>query len=257
MRGHELFNLMKLVVNPKYERFTDFLRRIPDGTIETEEVYKRNRNLVTRITHEGVDLVVKQFKVPNGLNKFVYSWLRQSKARRSFEYAQRLLDMGIDTAEPVAYIEIRKSGLFHTGYFISKFVEDNLLHTIEKCDRETQEAIIRDFARFTVEMNDNGLFHKDYNSGNIFYRKDGDRFRFALIDINRLRFRRPNKNEVINSLDRLTLSRLLTVQISAEYANLRGWNPDTLSGAVLMQKGMNMRKRVKNLLKRLFGSSHK
>lgn len=248
---------MKIVVNPKYENFTEFLRQIPQGTIPTEEVYKENRNLVTRVSYAGVDLVVKQFKIPNGINKVVYSWLRQSKARRSYEYAQKLLTMGIDTAEPVSYIEIRKSGCFHTGYFVSKFLEDNLLHTIEKCDTDTQQAIIRDFARFTADMNYNKVFHKDYNSGNIFFRKDGGNYRFALIDINRLRFRRPNRNEALSSLERLNLSRLLTVQIAAEYAEVRGWNPDTTCGAVLMRKGMNMRKRMKNLIKRLSGSNRK
>lgn len=248
---------MKLVVNQKYEQFTEFLKQIPEGTVTTEEVYKKNRNLVTRVSHDGVDFVVKQFKVPSKLNKFIYTWLRGSKARRSFEYAQRLLSMGIDTAEPVGYIEIEQGGLFHTGYYISKFVDGGLLHTMDKLDRETQLEIIRDFAEFTVEMHKKGVFHKDYNSGNIFFRKDDSHYHFAIIDINRLRFRKPTKNDIIDCFDRLTMPRLVTVEISAAYASLRGWNPDTLSGAVLMKKGVNLRKKIKKTLKRITGSSAK
>lgn len=245
---------MKLVVEPKYAQFTEFLKLIPEGNIRTEEVYKKNRNLVTRVSCDETDFVIKQFKVPGRLNRFVYTWLRESKARRSFEYAQRLLDMGIDTAEPVAYIEIKQRGLFYTGYYISKFVEGSLLFTMDRCDRDTQRQIISDFAAFTVDMHKKRVFHKDYNSGNIFFRKEGDNYHFALIDINRLRFRRPNKNNVIDCFDRLTMPRMLTVEISAAYASLRGWNPDTLSGAVLMRKGMNIRKRIKKTLKFIAGT---
>lgn len=249
---------MKLVVDPKYADLTDFLLKIPGGAIPTEAIYKNNRNFVTRISYEGISLVVKQFKIPNQLNKFVYTWLRKSKARRSFEYAQKLLSMDIGTAEPVAYIEIRKSGLFHTGYFVSEFIEDKLLNTLEQCDdTQTRENIIRDFSRFTADMHEKKkIFHKDYNSGNIFYRKEKDGYHFSVIDINRLRFRKPKKRDVVDCFARLTLSRILTVEISAEYAILRGWNPDTTSGAVLMKKGVNIRKKIKNFFKMIAGAKN-
>ena len=248
---------MKLIVNPKYEHLTEFLKRIPEGSVKADVVYKHNRNIVTRVTHKGTDLVIKQFKVPNKLNRFIYTWLRESKACRSFEYAGRLLSAGIDTAEPIAYIEIKKTGLFHTGYFISSFLDHDLLFKIDHSpfDIAANQDIIRDFAKFTADMHAKHIFHKDYNSGNIFYHKEGDHYRFALIDINRMRFRKPNKNNVLDGFDRLTLSRIPTVEIAAAYATLRGWNPETLSGAVLMRKGVNMRKRIKKLLKRFTKSS--
>lgn len=250
---------MKLVVNPKYEHLTEFLKRIPEGNVEADVVYKQNRNLVTRVACDGVDLVIKQFKVPGRLNRIIYTWLRENKARRSFEYAARLLSVGIDTAEPIAYIEIKKAGLFHTGYYVSSFLDHDLLFKIDRIpfDLAANQDIIRDFARFTADMHAKRIFHKDYNSGNIFYYKEGDRYRFAIIDINRMRFRRPNKNNVLDGFDRLTLSRIPTVEIAAAYATLRGWNPETLSGAVLMRKGVNMRKKVKKVLKRFTKSSSK
>ncbi len=250
---------MKLVVNPKYEHLTGFLSQIPAGTVEAEEVYKRNRNLVTRVSHEGIDMVVKQFKTPSNLNRLIYTWLRRSKAQRSFEFAQKLLAAGIDTAEPIAYIEIKQSGLFRTGYFISRFIGHKLLFKIDvhPFDIGANEGLIRDFAQFTADMHAKHIFHKDYNSGNIFYHKEGDHYEFSLIDINRMRFRKPTRNNVLDGFDRLTLSRIPTVEISAAYAVVRGWNPDKLSGAVLMRKGIKLRKKIKRALKLLTLSARK
>src|SRR5690606_41915767 len=48
---------------------------------------------------------IKSFKIPNKLNQFVYKYFRKSKARRSFEFATILLQKGIGTPAPVAFME--------------------------------------------------------------------------------------------------------------------------------------------------------
>lgn len=73
----------------------------------------------------------------------------------------------------------------------------------------------------------------DMNPGNVFFYKSGEKYRFALIDINRIRFcRHLTRNdcvEVFKHLDNLPPPALSVVLV--RYAELRQWNPQILCGA--------------------------
>ncbi len=82
------------------------------------ETYCDRRNTVRKIELTGGRIfVLKQYKRPTRLNQFAYTLFRKSKARRAYEYALRLQQLGFETAAPVAYLEISRHGLFHTGIF--------------------------------------------------------------------------------------------------------------------------------------------
>lgn len=94
------------------------------------------RNVVERVKVGEDIIVIKRYKRPTIANCIVYTFFRKNKARRSFEYAKRLLKIGIDTAKPIAYIELNSYGFFHTGYYISEW----LLYTpLQKIFAETKE----------------------------------------------------------------------------------------------------------------------
>src|SRR5690554_8003765 len=63
------------------------------------------RNHIKLFEIGGQTINVKSFKIPNKLNQFVYKHFRKSKARRSFEFANVLLQKGIGTPTPVAFQE--------------------------------------------------------------------------------------------------------------------------------------------------------
>lgn len=241
---------MKMVMDPQYAHLSQSLMPIVEGGAAADAVYKDGRNKVYRISCQGMQLVVKEFKVPNAFNRVVYSFLRPSKAKRSFVHAKRLKALGIDTAEPVAYVETFRRGVFHTGYFISEFVGYELLGNIGELDTATRSEIIRQFCRFTADMHSKKVLHKDFNPGNVFYHKEDGHYRFALIDINRMAFRAPKKKEVIRSFTQLGFPQPIIVEIIGEYARIRGWNPDIVSGAVLLRRGMDLRGKAKRGLKR-------
>ena len=71
--------------------------------------------------------------------------------------------------------------------------------------------------------------------------------RFALIDINRIRFcRHLTRNdcvEVFKHLDNLPPPALSVVLV--RYAELRQWNPQILCGAVMLRQGVNLPRRIK------------
>lgn len=241
---------VKIVINPKYTHLADFIEALPRHNAPIGAVLRDFRNILQKVSVGGEDLVVKQYKRPTLLNRIVYSFFRKSKARRSYEYALRLHGMGVDSPEPVAYIETRKNGLFHIGYFVSVCLKDPMLDSIGQYDPLTQHRILTDFAEFTVDLHRRGIMHYDYNPSNIFFREVGGSYRFALIDINRMRFKKPSKKKCLQSLQGLSLPLPLLVYTMGRYCELRGWNVEFFSGALLLRRGgFSLKHKTKHHLK--------
>jgi hypothetical protein len=53
------------------------------------------RNKIRLFELDEITLNVKSFKIPNFINQVAYKFFRRSKARRSFEFANILLEKGI------------------------------------------------------------------------------------------------------------------------------------------------------------------
>ena len=103
---------MKVHIHPHYAAYESYIRAIPSEEYEREEVYCNRRNTVERVRFGDKDFVIKKYKRPALINCLIYTWFRKSKAQRAFEYAELFLQRGIETAPPVAYIEIKKNGFF-------------------------------------------------------------------------------------------------------------------------------------------------
>ena len=119
---------MKITIHHNYEYLLGDIKDIIEGNYVAKKVFCHNRNVVEMVNLQGSPFVVKRYKEPNWLNRVVYTWLRKSKARRAYEYALRLLDEGVETPAPVAYIEIKRGrlfsvGIFHLGIFALQSVE--------------------------------------------------------------------------------------------------------------------------------------
>lgn len=245
---------MKIIVNPRYSHLSAYVHKIPEQNYSKEAVIRDDRNIIWRDTVDGVQMVIKQYKKPTVFNRFMYSFFRKSKARRSYEYAFKLREMGIGTAKPIAYIEEKKNGLFHTGYFISKYISHPLLSTVGEYDEETSIKIMQDFIQFTVNMHEKGVIHYDYNLSNILFYKEGESYKFELIDINRMRFNSYSKRKCMKALKTLTLHLPQFVAVVEQYGVLRKWNPELFCGVLLMKRGYNnIRLRIKHRLKAIIG----
>ena len=180
---------MKVHIHPHYAAYESLIRAIPAGEYEREEVYCNRRNTVEKIRLGDKFFVLKKYKRPALINCLIYTWFRKSKARRAFEYAELFLQRGIETAAPVAYIEIKKNGFFHTGYFLSEFLSYPLVANADKTDMnlEERDALMHDLVLFTLKLHLNKVLPLDYNPKTIFYHKEDGKYNFALIDINRLK----------------------------------------------------------------------
>lgn len=213
---------MKVLIHPDYIHLKENIECIPSGNYMTDRVFCDNRNKVELVTLKGESYVIKKFKKPNWFNRFVYTYFRKSKARRAYEHAGTLLNVGIETPKPVAYIEIRKYGLFDTGYFISEYIAFPLLNEVVNLSPEQQQAVKKDFLFFTAHLHQRKIIHKDYNAGNImFYKGADDNYRFVLIDINRLAVGKNSLHLCMQAFNQLGVQLDQMFTIISQYADIR------------------------------------
>ena len=148
------------------------------------EIIDARRNIL-RLT-EGV--VVKQFRTPNILRGLWYGLFGKSKARRSYENAQRL---GTLTPAPIAYREVRVCGILLESWYACR--QSECTHTfkelIDNQDFPHRSQLLLAIGRFTAELHRRGIWHRDYSQGNILFNEDGSKI--EVIDLNRIRRHKP------------------------------------------------------------------
>ena len=189
------------------------------------------RNVIRRATisspdGESVEVAVKAFQVPARPRGFIYAHLRPSKARRSFEHAEKLLELGIGTPDPVAWIEHEEAACLRESCYVCRYWPPDIdltgLLYRGDCAGPDTDSLLKELARFTLLQHESGVLHLDYNPGNILARAAGAGFEFALVDLNRLRFRPLNRNDRISCLVRLTTSGDYLRSIGRRYADILG-----------------------------------
>ena len=190
-----------------------------------------SRNLIRIATFVGaggdaIEVAVKAFRVPSRAQGFIYARLRPSKAFRSMEHAERLVKLGIGTPEPVASIEYEDAGFLRESYYICRYWPSDvdltgLLYRGDSFGADI-EPLLEQLAGFTLLQHDNGVLHLDYNPGNILARSRKEGFDFALVDLNRLRFKALAIDDRISALVRLTTSVDHLRTIGRNYAVMYG-----------------------------------
>ena len=241
---------MNFHIHPDYIELKDLIYDIPEGKYRTRKVHRNIRNTVEDIILDDKIYVLKKYKVPNWINQIAYSLFRKSKARRSFEYAQRLLENGIETAKPVAYIEERNFIFFRDSYFISEYIDHPVINDVDFLYIPGNEQLREDFISFTANLHDRQIIHKDYNASNIFYYKQDDHYKFALVDINRMKFGKGSLwlyMKIFNQLD-VKLSQMY--DMIGRYAIKRELDiADCLTVLLLHRKYFEFRSKSKDFLK--------
>lgn len=188
---------------------------------------KRNRIKVFEM--EGYQMNVKSFKIPNIINRIVYRHFRKSKARRSFEFAHRLLSARINTPIPIAYMERRNLIGLKESYYASIHQEYDF--TCRKLTDGSNHAdtdnILRQFSRFCYKMHEIGIEFKDHSPGNTLIKKVGEgAYKFFLVDLNRMQFHNTMDIRLrMKTLSRLTRNIEVLRIITEEYASLTGHDP--------------------------------
>lgn len=225
-----LLSISPMLLNKKYDQLREWLERLPEDFERLGEVIYDGRNQLRVIeAPDGTLINAKRYCIPRQPNRLIYSFgIRQPKGLRAFSYPTRLLERGIATPEPIAYIEQRSLlGLLQECYFVS--VQSPLRHTLYEfgnAQEGTYEVMARELGRFTAMMHDREVLHLDYSPGNILWDKDGDGYHFAVVDINRMRFGKVNIKDGCATLRRLWGSKRFIELIARSYALNRGFDED-------------------------------
>ena len=201
-----------------------FAELISDFKNQGKIIYDGSRNTVKEIDVAGEKLNVKAFKVPHLINQIAYRRFRKSKAQRSFEHAGLLLQKGIGTPKPIAYVLNEKVLLLKDSYYFSEQLAYDLTYRnlIHEPDYPDHEQILREFTRFTFKMHEKEVLFKDHSPGNTLIQKTGENYSFYLVDLNRMDFHKLSFEERMKNFARLTPKKEMVQIMSDEYAKLYG-----------------------------------
>lgn len=208
------------------------------------------RNSLKIISYDGEDIVVKSFKVPHFINKVMYTFFRDSKAKKSYEHSLKIDHF---TPDPIGYVEYFKLGLLHDSYYLCKKYDYDFTIREPLLDKnfEDKERIFQDFAFFTYELHNYNIEHLDYSPGNILIKKLEDRYEFKIIDVNRMQFKNLTDTERLENFSKLWAQDKDLFIIIESYAKLIEMDVD--EAFIIAVKASQKHKDKKNLKKRLKG----
>ncbi len=239
----------KYQLNSDKQNFKNFLLEIQSYFNSITSNIHKARNELKIIPFEGAQTVVKSFKVPHLLNKIVYSYFKDSKAKKSYEYSLKISPF---TPTPIGYIEFYSFWLLNESYFISEKFDYDFTIREPLLDKnfESRDELFRAFARFTLKLHNTEIFHNDYSPGNILIKKENSKFTFKIVDINRMRFGALNEDTRAKNFEKLWASDDELTIMSNEYQKHYTCSKD-FTKKVLYYSNKN--KKIKNLKKRLKG----
>ncbi len=195
---------------------------IENFEIEGQYLNDGRRNSIKIFRSKAGLINIKSFKVPNLINKIAYRFLRESKAKRSFKYANILISKDIGTPYPLAYAEEKSALGFGKSFYVSEHLHSDLTYRelVTEPDYPGHEKILRAFTKFTFQLHENNIIFLDHSPGNTLIQIKEGKYRFFLVDLNRMKFKSMNIDERLKNFSRLTPKKEMVAIMASEYAEL-------------------------------------
>ncbi|RLA82853.1 MAG: hypothetical protein DRG78_06030 [Epsilonproteobacteria bacterium] len=212
-------------------KYSEFILNIKDYfSKEKNIVIYDKRNVIKVSEFNEQKYVLKSFKIPHIINKIVYKFFRDSKAKRSYENSVRLIELDINTPKPIGYIEFDTTFLFNESFYISEFFDyDFEIRAVFKDDNfENKVDILEKFVEFSYELHNKGVYHIDYSPGNILVKKIDDKYQFYIIDVNRMKFLDFDLDLRMKSMSKLTSVQKDNDFMAKYYSEISGINIDEI-----------------------------
>lgn len=232
------------------EKYYNLLIKIRKYFNLSNKSIHKARNEIKVISFEKEELVVKSFKVPHLINRLVYSFFKDSKAKKSYENSIKIIKF---VPKPIGYIEFKKFGLISDSYFISEIFKYNftIREPLLEKDYQDKKLIFKAFAKFTYELHERGIYHLDYSPGNILIKRQNNNFIFKVVDINRMEFKNLSLDERLKNFAKLWSKDEDLSIIIKEYSKLI--KEDESKCLEIALKYSQLHKDAKNRKKRLKG----
>lgn len=216
---------MSLVIHQKFKSREIELRNFIKNFNSTGILFgDGQRNIIKLFELDGKTINIKSFKIPHFINKIAYRFFRKSKAKRSFEFAARLMEMNIGTPKPIAFYENHDAIGLKDSYYVCEHLENvfEFRDLVENKTFENRATIISQFTQFTFNMHQRGIEFLDHSPGNTLIKKRPDgNYDFFLVDLNRMNFHSSmDFNLRMKNFSRLTPHKEMIVLISKEYAKI-------------------------------------
>jgi hypothetical protein len=224
---------------------------------EIQHYFKRSnhtiyngRNSLKILEYATSEVVVKAFKIPHFINKIAYTFLRDSKAKKSYKHS---VQINAFTPEPIGYVEHFRFGLLYDSYYLCKayHYDFTIREPLVEKDFADKEAVFKAFAYFSYDLHSYNIEHLDYSPGNILIKKIDDGYEFKIIDVNRMRFKRLTLIERLENFAKLWAKDEDLKCIIQTYATLIDMDAD--EAYEIARKASQNHKDKKNLKKRLKG----
>lgn len=245
-----------ITVNSRYPGLEGLVNRIahtglPDGSVE---IYKA-RNMVVKFSDPTAgEINIKAFHKPFPINGYIYTTFRDSKAQRSYENAMRLMELGFDTPEPIAYIECRDGSLLRDSYYISRQIEATEMRYVER--RPDEEALLRTLGREIARLHKQGVLMMDFSPGNILFVEDSEAdggYRFYYVDLNRMSFGVTDRRRLMRMFRSIVVEPRQTEIIARAYAEAAGLPIESTVAEAMaehheFQERMRKKRKIKSYL---------
>lgn len=250
---------MKIVVASKHTELSKTVEECISHFDKKGAVLYQGRNVVKVFETPGLSINIKRFKKPNLINSLAYKFVRKSKAQRSFEYANILLEKNIGTPDPIAYFEESSFTEFGYSYYVSEHLDADFTYRelIHNEDIKNREDFLRQYTRFVFKMHEAGVFFMDNSPGNTLIKMEGQKASFYLVDLNRMKFYTIPFEDRLRNFERLSPEKWMYDIMGTEYASLIGKNPEEIIDAMWnytqeFQEKFHRKKRFKKKLKSIF-----
>ena len=73
------------------EKYIKLLQDIRSYFRKSEQSIHKARNEIKILNYDNEQLIVKSFKIPNVFNKIVYTFFRDTKAKKSYENSMKII----------------------------------------------------------------------------------------------------------------------------------------------------------------------
>lgn len=213
--------MTKIVINPDFEHLRPYVESVHANFAKVGNILEDRRNVIREDHVLGTHLVIKSFRRIYFANKIRYSFFTSSKAQRGYENAKVLLSNGFNTPKPIAYMEVSRFGIIRESYFLSEYTDLKSLRDVTDEAASPSKDLMLDLAGFTFSLHQHGIYHVDYNLGNILVTRKNNKFDFALIDNNRMDFGPVSFKKGIRNMVKLGLPQEQLTWLAEEYARLR------------------------------------
>lgn len=186
-------------------------------------------------------MVVKYFR-PRNRARRVLNMLRDGKARRSWNNSNELLRRGINTAEPIAFLDRTDDPCSGEGFFVCENVcsEASVRDVFNAFNKGASEfaglpkhVVYEQIASFLLNLHEKGVYFRDLSAGNILLvHSETTRIECCLIDTARARFynkslplyyRLLDLTRICHPLNKANREEFLPVYMSGLGRKLSGW----------------------------------